>query len=153
MTYLPFLDGDQGHPCPGCPWESAPCVLCVLLSPVSTAGVLAPTVALPVLETKQRPLSSGGTCLSGGLRIAASWPLPGPRPQSKAPRVQTVSSGTWGLTMLSAPARKLSSPSPSVRVGPLYIRNSTATAVFPSQFCALHAVAFKCQIAIRSLPF
>lgn len=77
--------------------------VCVLLVPVSTAGVLAPTVALPVLETKQKPLSLGGTCLSGGLGIVASWPLPSPPPtKSKASPVQRVSLGTWGPATLSA---------------------------------------------------
>jgi len=59
--------------------------VCVLPSPVPSASILAPAVALPVLETKQKLLALGGTGLSGGLGIVASWPLPRPRTQSKAP--------------------------------------------------------------------
>lgn len=70
--------------------------VCVLLVPVSTAGVLAPTVALPVLETKQKPLSLGGTCLSGGLGIVASWPLPSP-PPPPSPRPPQSKESLWAL--------------------------------------------------------
>lgn len=123
--------------------------------PVSSAGVLAPSsLALPVPETKQKPLSLD-TGSPPQARTALAFPG-GPvcslMASAKAPPNPTPGSNRCALrvlTLLWVQPGPLISP-----LGQSIVHTQTASAdtvILPFVFL-LHAVAFKCQIVIRSLP-
>lgn len=133
---------------------------CVLLSPwpsptVSSAGVLAPSsLALPVPDTKQKPLSldTGSPQQARTVLAFPGGPVCSLMASAKAPPNPTPSSNRCALgelTLLWVQPGPLISP-----LGQSIVHTQTASAdtvILPFVFL-LHAVAFKCQIAIRSLP-